>query len=107
MSIWKEYELTKDELTRQIHQTLRDIYPEKDISADTVFDMISESTGRSKELIFRAADFAQLHEIDRAEFMTGLYVELGIEFEKNLHDKFYFIMTKDDSVLTFKMIEND
>jgi len=107
MNVPKEYELTKDELTRQIHLTLRDIYPREDITADTIFEFISETAGQSKELVFRAADFAQMYEIDKKEFLSRLYIELGIEFEKNLHDKFYFIMTKDDAVLTFKMIESE
>lgn len=101
-----QYKMTRDELTRQIHQTLREIYPHSDFSAGQIFKMIDESSEKNNVLIFKAAEFAEINEIDKTEFMTGLYIELGVEFEKNLHDKFYFTMTKDETTLTFKMIEN-
>jgi len=52
-------------------------------------------------------DFARINDMETADVIQKLYIELGIEFEKNLHDKFYFVMTKDNESLHFKTVQNN
>jgi hypothetical protein len=99
-----KYKLTKEELTRQIHQTLRELYSDVIITSDDIKDKIHVT---KDGITFLCSDFASEMNFNSAELIQNLYIELGIEFEKNLHDKYYFMMTKDDESLHFRILENN
>ncbi len=98
-----KYRLTKEELARQIHQALRERYQGMDSIAVLREFLIEDEAG----ITFNVKEFAIKNDLEGGEILSSLYIELGIEFEKNLHDKFYFMMTKDDESLYFKMIEDE
>lgn len=84
-----DYKLTKDELMAQIHRTLRELYRDRLMSPEEILDnLVEDNYGIS----FMAYNFAEINVIEPDEMIRKLYIELGIEFEKNLHDKFYFVM---------------
>jgi len=99
-----EYKLTKEELVVQIHHTLRELFPDRLFSPDEIMNnLIIDSSG----ITFMVPDFARINDMETADVIQKLYIELGIEFEKNLHDKFYFVMTKDNESLHFKTVQNN
>ena len=104
MSGQPKYRLTKDELAMQIHQTLREIYPGQLILTEDILKALIEN---DSGIIFNAAELAAVNNIDPDEFIQKIYIELGIEFEKNLHDKTYFMMTKDNDSLYFKILDDE
>jgi len=68
--------------------------------------MLSESKP-GEMFVFPAKEFAESVNLVNSDFVDKLYLELGIEFEKNLHDKFLFEMTKDDNNIIFTSIESN
>lgn len=99
-----EYKLSKEELARQIHQALREAYPDVAVISEDIKDNLHET---KDGITFLCNNFAAAINFNPVELIQKLYIELGIEFEKNLHDKYYFMMTKDDESLHFKMLVNE
>ncbi len=99
-----KYILTKEELVVQIHHTLRELFPDRIFSPNEIKNsLVADDSG----ITFMVPDFARINDMETADIIQKLYIELGIEFEKNLHDKFYFVMTKDNESLHFKTVWND
>lgn len=102
----KEYKLTKEEITRQLHQTIQDMYPESSYNPNLIHKLLFESKP-GETFMFPARDFAEFTHLDAADFTDKLHKELGVEFEKNLHDKFLFEMTRDDNTIFFKALKSN
>lgn len=100
-----EFKLTKDELVREILHIVCEQYPEKSLTADLIHKMIFESTPGEK-FMFPAGDYAVFNNLDKDEFADKLHDGLGIEFEKNLHDKFLFEMSREENIIYFSTIQN-
>lgn len=98
------YKLTVKELTVQVHHVLRDLYPDTALDPSAISGFITEDDNR---LIFEAGKVALRFGLDKTETVKKIYRELGVEFEKNLHDKYYFKMTAEDDNLIFEMLENN
>jgi len=101
----KDYKLTKEEISRQLHQTIQDLYPESSYNPNLIHKLLFESTP-GEAFMFPARDFAEYSNINTTDFIDKLHTELSVEFEKNLHDKFLFEMTRDDNAIFFKSIKN-
>jgi hypothetical protein len=99
-----EFRLTRDELARQLHQTLTDLYPERNFDASIIHQMIVDMKSDGSYYIFPAAHFAEFSGMESSGFVDSLQEELGIEYEKNLHDKFLFDMTREEGNLIFKAV---
>ncbi|MCX6827582.1 MAG: hypothetical protein NTV06_10030 [candidate division Zixibacteria bacterium] len=102
-----QFRLTRDDLARQLHLTLRELYPEKSINGNIIHKMLIESTPEKSGFAFPAADFAEINGINSQEFLEDLFRELSVESEKNLHDKFLFEISKDSHSIFFKMLKKD
>ena len=102
----KEYKLTKEEVTRQLHQSIQDLYPESNYDPNLVHKLLFE-TKPSESFLFPAKDFAEFSNLDPADFINRLHSELSVEFEKNLHDKFLFEMTRDDNTIFFTALKSN
>ena len=100
-----EYKLIKEEITRQLHQTIQDLYPESNYDPNLIHKMLFESTP-GEVFMFPARDFAEFSSIDTTDFVNKLHTELSVEFEKNLHDKFLFEMTRNDDTIFFKLVKS-
>ena len=85
-----KFKLEKDELSRQIHYVLKELYPETNIAPETVHDLLIATAPDGAGFKFEAATMADMAGLDRDELTSGLYHELGVEYEKNWHDKSYF-----------------
>lgn len=99
--------LSRDEIARQIHLVLRELYPDKNLLANVIHKMIIETNPDGAGFRFPANEFAEYNDIDELNLAGRLHKELGVEFEKNLHDKFFFAMTEDAGSISFKMIDGD
>ena len=82
--------LEKDDLARQIHFILRELYPGVRIDSGLVHELVVETAPGGAAFRFNTAAFAEKAGLDKKQLMAGLYRELGVEFEKNWHDKSYF-----------------
>ncbi len=102
----KEFKLIKEELTRQLHQTIQELYPESQYDPNLINKLLLESEP-GRQFIFPANEFAESGNLDAVNFINSLFLELGIEFEKNLHDKFLFEMTRDDNTIFFTAIKGN
>ena len=102
----KVFELTREELTRQLYQTIQELYPDRLHDPNRIDNLLSEPD-QARMFVFRAKEFAESAGFAAEDFMQKLYLELGIEFEKNLHDKFLFEMTRNDNNIIFTPIESD
>jgi hypothetical protein len=100
-----DFKLTRDDFARQLHESLRELYPDQVIQGDIIHKMIIESGTPGTDLMFPARDFADISNLDPKGLIMRLYNELKMEFEKNLHDKFLFEMTIDDNFIYFKTLE--
>jgi hypothetical protein len=101
-----EYKLTKEEISRQLHQMIQDLYPESSYDPNLIHKLLFESRP-GEVFMFPAGDFAEINNLDSTDFADKLHTELDIEFEKNLHDKFLFEMTRDDNTIFFKMVKSN
>lgn len=99
------FRLEKEEIARQIHYVLREIYPERQFDAGRIYDMLSEEASPIQKIVFPAEKFAEVNGMDGAEFTASLFRELGVEFEKNLHDKFFFTMRREQGKIIFQTME--
>ncbi|MEP0827055.1 MAG: hypothetical protein HRF51_00900 [bacterium] len=99
------FRLEKEEIARQIHYVLREIYPERQFDANRIYDMVVEEASPNRKLVFPADKFAEVSGMDGTEFTASLFRELGVEFEKNLHDKFFFTMRREQGKLIFQTME--
>ena len=94
-----KFKLERDELSRQIHFVLRVLYPESSLSPKLVHDMVTEAAPDGAGFNFDAGRFAEETGLEKEGLIAGLYRELGIEHEKNWHDKVYYeILTKGESI---------
>ncbi len=96
------FRLEKEEIARQIHYVIREIYPERQFDADLIYEMLVEGKAATQKIIFLAERFAEVNGLDKIEFSDSLYRELGVEFEKNLHDKFFFTMSREEGNIVFQ-----
>jgi hypothetical protein len=103
----KYFKLTREDLARQIHQGIREAYPELSFEGNVIHKMIIEEEPSGSGFIFPAGDFGEFCGLKRGEFVAGLKMELGIEFEKNLHDKFLFSMVMEGDMIYFRPIRWD
>jgi len=85
-----KFKLEKDDLSRQIHYVLKELYPEANIAPETVHNLVIETAPDGAGFKFDAASMADMAGLDKEELTSGLYRGLGIEYEKNWHDKSYF-----------------
>ena len=97
--------LNRDEIAREIHMALRELYPNKDFSAEAIHRMLKETASDGMGFRFAANEYAQINGLGESGFVDKLYKELGIEFEKNWHDKSFFEMTRDKDSISLKVIE--
>lgn len=96
------FRLEKEEIARQIHYVVKEIYPERQFDADLIYEMLVEEKAVTQTIVFFAERFAEVNGLDRIEFSVSLYRELGVEFEKNLHDKFFFTMSREEGNIVFQ-----
>lgn len=96
--------LSRDEIARQIHFTLRQLYPEKEFDSSLIHRMIVMTDLNATRFVFPADHFASVSSLQTDTFVDDLYRELGIEFEKNWHDKSFFTMTKRDNTIIFEAV---
>jgi len=90
-------------LARQIHYILREMYPEHQITPESIFDLIEEIDENT--LIFAADRIADRNDLPRDEFAQKIYRELGVEYEKNWHDKSLFRMSLNGENIVFSNIQ--
>nr|MBN2278010.1 hypothetical protein [candidate division Zixibacteria bacterium] len=97
--------LSKSELARQIHYVLKETYPGLEFDPEIIIGLITESgTGEGEELQFGAGELARIMNMDLGKVIEQVYRGLGIDFEKNWHDKVLFKMTLKNDMLIFKPI---
>lgn len=96
------FRLEKEEIARQIHYAVREIYPERQFDADLIYEMLVEEKAVTQTIVFLAERFAEVNGLDKIEFSVSLYCELDVEFEKNLHDKFLFTMKREEGNIVFQ-----
>ena len=99
--------LSRDNLARQIHLVLQGMYPDKNLQANVIHKMIIETQPDGAGFKFPANEFAEYNDIDERDLAGKLYKELGVEFEKNLHNKFFFEISENAGSISFKMIGDD
>jgi hypothetical protein len=98
-----EYRLSRGDLIRQIHRAIREQDHDLPIDSEKIEAVVEDT---ESGYIFRAGDFAEKCGIEDDNFVNKIQRELGVEFEKNLHDKFYFRMTRQGENLIFTLVES-
>ncbi len=99
-----EFKLIKEEIVRQVHHTIKDLCPECEIDGAAVDDFMIDKNGDDSTLVFEAARFADRFNLDSSRLIDDLYRELGIEYEKNLHDRFLFSLLRNDKAIYFEQV---
>jgi len=100
-----KFKLERDDLSRQIHLVLRELYPESDLPPKLVHDMVIETAPDGAGFNFDAGRFAGETGLEKEELTAGLYRELGVEYEKNWHDKAYFEILINDESIEFRILK--
>jgi len=103
----ERFQLSRDELARQLHQAAREAYPDYRLEGKLIHAILIEQMPAGSGFVFPAREYALNNNISPEEFLARLYHELSIEYEKNLHDKFFFKMHRDDDCIYFSLIETD
>jgi len=101
------FRLSRDEIAREVHAALKELYPEHKLDGNIVHKMLLEMFPPGTGFMFPVKDYASLHDLDPKDFLAKLFRELSIESEKNLHDKFLFEMSIDDNFIYFRVIAAD
>ena len=97
----EKYNLTIEELTVQVHRHLREINTEVNFNPKDIRDCMTADRGR---ITFDTSHLNRLYNVNMTE---PLFKELGIEYEKNLHDKYYFKMYRETSNIIFEMMDSN
>jgi hypothetical protein len=103
----ERFQLSRDELARQLHQAAREAYPELRLEGKLIHILLIEQIPAGSSFVFPAREYALKNNIPPEEFLRKLYYELSIEYEKNLHDKYFFEMHRDDDCIYFSLIDTD
>jgi hypothetical protein len=103
----ERFQLSRDDLARQLHQVAREAYPDNCLDGKLIHAILIEQSPAGSGFAFPAREYALQNNISPEEFLPKLYHELSIEFEKNLHDKFFFEMHRDNDCIYFSLIETD
>jgi hypothetical protein len=103
----KGYKLHREEVARQVHYVIREIYREFDFDGDSVLKHIVCEKNDENAFVFSARRFADEYGIEIIGFIESVNRELGIEYEKNLHDRFLFSMSHDESAIYFRQISGN
>jgi len=98
-----DFKLSREELAGEICRAINESCPDFSLSNELIFEAINELT-ESEQFIFPAKEFAISNNLNGEQFLNKLFLTLGIEFEKNLHDKFLFEMSRDNDNIIFKTI---
>jgi hypothetical protein len=99
------FKLTRDDIARQIHFSIRELYPKQILDGNIIHKMIIESGAEGTGLIFPAGSFAEVNGFEPKKFISDLFRTLNLEMEKNLHDKFLFEILVDDDSIYFKLTD--
>jgi hypothetical protein len=102
-----KFVLSRDEIAREVHRALKELYPEQKLEGNIIHKMLIEIHPAGTGFMFPIRDYAFINNLDQKEFLLRLFRELSIESEKNLHDKFLFEMSLDDHCIYFKMINKE
>jgi len=100
----KDYILTIDELSIQIHRVIKDIYQSSEISGDDIRKFLIKD---NFDIYFQAEEFAANFKLDSNLLIEKIYLELMVEYEKNWHDRVFFKILKDNKKISFKWIKQD
>ena len=100
----KIYSIQREEVARQVHHVIREIYRNYEFDGDSIIRNIVSDNEDDRSFVFNARQFAEEYDIEPEGFIDNLCRELGIEYEKNLHDRFLFSMSHDESAIYFKQI---
>jgi len=98
----KDYILTIDELSMQIHRVLKDIYRSFVISGKDIRKFL---TSDDLSIHFLVKEFAKEYNLDSERLIEKIYLELMVEQEKNWHDRVFFKILKDNNKISFESIE--
>ncbi len=101
------FQLSRDDLARQLHQAAREAFPHFRLAGKLIHSMLIEQKPAGSSFVFPAREYALKNNISPEEFLPRLYHELSIEYEKNLHDKFFFEMHRDNNCIYFSLIDTD
>lgn len=99
-----KFKLEKDEVARQIHFILRELYPDLSIDPQLVHELVVETVPEGAGFRFETARFAERTGLEKKHLAAGLYRELGVEFEKNWHDKSYFEIKMVGESIDFQLL---
>ncbi|UCD17745.1 MAG: hypothetical protein JSV44_02250 [Candidatus Zixiibacteriota bacterium] len=99
------YKIRREEVARQIHRALREVYPDCKIGGSDVVRLVAETTPDGGKITFLAAQLAAELNLDPKALIADIFRELGVEYEKNLHDKFLFEMKCDNEKIHFESID--
>ncbi|HDL03732.1 MAG TPA: hypothetical protein ENH25_06335 [candidate division Zixibacteria bacterium] len=102
-----KFKLEKDEISRQIHYILGELYPDLKISSDAIRDLVVETAPDGAGVKFDAAAFAEHAGIDKNELTADLFKELGVEYEKNWHDKLFFGIKMIGGIIDFNVLDRE
>jgi len=101
------FKLSRDEIARQVHAALKELYPDHKLDGNIVHKMLLEMFPPGTAYMFPVKEYASIYDLDTKEFLVKLFREFSVESEKNLHDKFLFEMSLDDNSIYFKVITAD
>ena len=102
-----KFKLEKDEISRQIHYILRELYPDLKTTSDIVCNLVIETAPGGAGFKFEAASFAEKAGLDGNQLISGLYKELGVEYEKNWHDKSFFEIKVIGGTIDFHILNRE
>ena len=99
------FRLDREEIARQIHLVIREIYPDQEVDGNLIHKMIQEAGTEGDKMIFPAGEFGEVTGMAGTDFARQVYLELGVEYEKNLHDKFYFTIRREEGNIIFETVK--
>jgi hypothetical protein len=86
---------------------LKELYPDKVFDTIDILNLIDENIQGRLVFIFSAERFAEKAGLEPLEFGGKLFRSLGVELEKNWHDKTIFEMSMNSGSITIKVKNGD
>jgi len=93
-------------ITGLILEAIQRLYPELKIDTEEIEKLVVPSRERGADVRFMAAEFAAEAGLERAAFISALYLGLVVEQEKEWFEREFYGIFRDDEAIYFRLVDD-